>query len=101
MDFGLVLDILIKRPRMMLHDDRYATFVAFIEGYDTAVGNTLLSGFQEWVAEQLTGSSINNVHWAWLIIKSHSPKTPDQELAQHLLQFLGTFLELGKDSAQG
>ncbi|MEU3647480.1 hypothetical protein AB0E59_29130 [Lentzea sp. NPDC034063] len=54
------------RRRMYLPDDRYGTAVAFVEGYNSALGGAPLAGFQEYVAGR-TGQTGSPVWWPYLI----------------------------------
>ncbi|MCR3751468.1 hypothetical protein [Lentzea californiensis] len=65
------------RRRMYLPDDRYGTAVAFVEGYNSALGAVPLSGFQEYVATR-TGNAGSPVHWSYLIASTAVPDIFDE-----------------------
>lgn len=51
---------------MFLMDDNYLTMVAFIMGFDAAMGGVLLSGFDDWCQEKLGGGE-SSLHWSSII----------------------------------
>ncbi|MEV6299130.1 hypothetical protein AB0M02_06970 [Actinoplanes sp. NPDC051861] len=54
------------RRRMYLLDDRFATAVAFVEGYNAAFDGVPLAGFRDYVADRIFGHG-STVHWSYLI----------------------------------
>ncbi|MBU2663829.1 hypothetical protein KOI35_09945 [Actinoplanes bogorensis] len=63
-----------RRRRMYVPDDRYATAVAFVLGFDAASDGVALAGFQEYVGDRTTHRS-SPVHWPFLILESKLPGT--------------------------
>ncbi|MET8278969.1 hypothetical protein [Micromonospora sp. NPDC005174] len=57
---------------MYLLDDRFSTAVAFVQGYDTAFDGTPLSGFRDYVADQLLNRE-SRLHWAYVIASTKVP----------------------------
>jgi hypothetical protein len=57
---------------MIMVSDRYEVMVAFVSGCNAATEGDLLAGFQEWVAEKVTGHPTASVAWAQLIADSQS-----------------------------
>lgn len=99
------------RRRMYLPDDRFATAVAFVEGFNTALAGAPLDGFQAYVAARLRrpGSSL---HWSSLIASTKLPvilerpfgvdEIPaelDAELTDLLVDLLETFQAGGQPPA--
>lgn len=72
MDLGELCFHLRHRRRMYVFDDRYLTVVAFVEGYNTALGGRPLSGFQNHVAERVLGQR-SNVYWGVILASTESP----------------------------
>ena len=50
MTLGELARNLRRAPRMYLPDDRYASAVAFIDGFDTGQAGAALMGFREFLA---------------------------------------------------
>lgn len=90
-----------NRRRMYLLDDRYGTAVAFVCGYNSALGGVPLSGFQQYVAAR-TGHGESAVHWSYLIASAVVPEMLDEgagigrvpvEMGVRLTDMLVDFLE--------
>ena len=61
----LVLQELRKRPGMYVSPANGTTAVAFVDGYNAAVGGGLLVGFREWLVIRLGWGG--NLHWGELV----------------------------------
>lgn len=57
---------------MYLLDDRFATAVAFVEGYNAAFDGVPLAGFGHYVADRILGRS-SPLHWSYLIASTRVP----------------------------
>lgn len=55
---------------MFLLDDRFLTVVAFVQGCDSATGERLLQGFNDWVANRI-GSGESSLYWSSQIANKH------------------------------
>ncbi|MFC0038643.1 hypothetical protein [Actinomadura rayongensis] len=55
-----------ERRGMYLPDGRYASAVAFVEGYNTALGGASLRGFQQWLSKRVYGRD-SGVHWSYIV----------------------------------
>jgi hypothetical protein len=55
-----------RRRRMYLLDDRFATAVAFVEGYNAAFDGVPLAGFRDYVADRIVGHG-STLHRSYLI----------------------------------
>ena len=75
---------------MYLADDRFATAVAFVEGYNAAFDGAPLKDFREFVAAQVVGHD-SPVHWSYLIA---STKVPDVLTGDRALDQLPADVEL-------
>jgi hypothetical protein len=67
MRLGELLFHLTRRRRMYLPDDRFASLVSLVVGFDLASDRSQLGGFQEWVAVRLLGGYSNRVWYSILI----------------------------------
>lgn len=89
---------------MYLLDDRYATAVSFIEGFDVALERQPLRGFKPWLADRICGGE-SPIHWAYIIASvrlpnildgrlrlDHIPSEYDRPLIEDLLRFLNEFI---------
>jgi hypothetical protein len=54
------------RRRMYVSDDRFLTVIAFVEGYNAALGGEPLSRFQTYVTDRVLGR-YSNLHWSAII----------------------------------
>jgi hypothetical protein len=92
---------------MIMVSDRYEVMVAFVSGCNAATEGDLLAGFQEWVAEKVTGHPTASVAWAQLIADSQSPEgksplfselsgEPGAAATGKLLDLLDEFLAQGE-----
>lgn len=61
-----------NRRETYLPDGRYASAVAFIEEFNTALNGEPLRGFQLWLADRIRGGK-SSAHWAYIIA---SPRVP-------------------------
>lgn len=93
-----------KRRAMYLPDERFATAVAFMEGFNAALDGAPLHGFQTWLAERIRGGK-SGIHWAYLVASTRVPEVlegrlrldqipPDQDkpLIDDLLQLVEVFM---------
>jgi hypothetical protein len=64
---------------MYVMDDRFATAVAFIEGFNQANDGRILSGFQSYVIDQINGGERSSVYWASIIAWAESPSKLDTD----------------------
>lgn len=109
MDLLSILPKLRRHSRMYIVDDRYATLVAFIDGYDTATDSQALAGFQSWLALRVLGTDTTGYGWPALVatqvfpeIQSgelaldHLPANGDKELRGKLISLLEEFLRTKK-----
>ena len=58
------LQHLQERPRMHIFDERYTTFVAYIDGLES--GDRMCRDFSDWLARRYLGCD-SNKHWVGLI----------------------------------
>ena len=65
-DFAELLTKIQARPRMWIADERFTTFVAFVDGADAASRGELLAGFREWLAAEY-GWAGSSYSWCGLI----------------------------------
>jgi hypothetical protein len=65
---------------MYLLDDRFATAVAFIEGFSAAHDGNPLNGFQEWVCERILGGCSPR-HWAYVLASAQVPGLVDHQVS--------------------
>lgn len=104
MNFAEVCMHLSKRRRMYLPDERYSSVVAFIEGFNIALGGEPLRGFQEWISMRIRGGH-SSLHWSIIVASIRVPEVldrgirldqvpadVDELLADDLLQMLGDFM---------
>ncbi|GIE84070.1 hypothetical protein [Actinoplanes regularis] len=68
-----------KRRRMYLLDDRFATAVAFVEGFNTALDGAPLAGFQDYVADRILGRR-SSLHWSYIVGSLEFPSLLEGEL---------------------
>ena len=61
-----------KRRGMYLPDERFASAVAFVEGFNQALDGVPLEGFGVFVSRRLTGGE-SPVHWSHLIARTAVP----------------------------
>lgn len=69
-----------NRREMYLPDGRYATAVAFIEGFNVALDGEPLRGFQSWVADRIGGRR-STTHWAYIVASTRFPGVLDGGLS--------------------
>ena len=94
-----------KRPSMYGLDGRYITAVAFVTGYDQALGMRLLVGFGDWLCGRANKPLLSNLFWGAVIEylvfpdffeqkQSAAARTPEQDraLVQYLFAQLDAFL---------
>ena len=67
----LVCD-LDRRPEMFLPDRRYASLVAYIDGFALAQGLSL-HDFQRWLLQRLDLEEPSSLHWGSLVALQVSP----------------------------
>ena len=79
MDLSELCFHLRKRRGMYLPDERFATAVAFVEGYNVAFDGAPLTGFQDYVANRIQGHR-SPVHWSYLIASAGVPGFLDANL---------------------
>lgn len=68
-----------KRREMYLPDGRFATAVAFIEGFNAALDGAPLHGFQAWLAERIRGGK-SSIHWAYIVASTRVPEVLEGRL---------------------
>ena len=61
-----------RRRRLYLPDDRFASAVAFVEGYNAASDGKALESFGPYVSQRLTGHH-SPQHWSFLIASTRAP----------------------------
>ncbi|MGN2638659.1 hypothetical protein ACTD5D_21300 [Nocardia takedensis] len=57
---------------MYLPDDRYASAVAFIDGFDTGQAGAALMGFREFLLTKFFAGRHSPYHWGYLILASEN-----------------------------
>jgi hypothetical protein len=67
---------------MILPDGRYATLVAFVEGYNCAMNGAALLGFHDWVADVVLGRSCS-IYWPFIIASKYMPELLDESQHGH------------------
>jgi len=101
MRLGELIFHLTRRRGMYLPDDRFASLVSLMTGFDMASEGSQLRGFQEWVAARLLGRYSNHV-WYWILISAKLgpdavlddlPAGADLELIELTLELLTAFAE--------
>ncbi|MFI5495784.1 hypothetical protein [Actinoplanes sp. NPDC051859] len=70
-----------NRRRMYLMDDRFATAVAFVEGYNAAFDGVPLAGFRDYVADRIVGHGSTTLHWSYLIASKKVDGLLDGEIS--------------------
>ncbi|MBM2614909.1 hypothetical protein JIG36_04970 [Actinoplanes sp. LDG1-06] len=89
-----------NRRGMYLPDGRYASAVAFVEGFNQALDGAPLDGFGAFVSRRLHGGE-SPVRWDYLIARTKAPDTRldqippelDGELTDMLVEFLEEFAQ--------
>lgn len=78
---------------MLLPDQRFASVVSFVVGFDHGKGRRLLGGFSDWVDERVLGRESTRA-WPNVILGAISQGSPSQEedAVQLLLDLLEEFL---------
>ena len=92
-----------RRRRMYLPDDRFASAVAFVEGYNAASDGAALNGFNTYVSERLVGGD-SPVHWSYRIASTRAPDVRldqlpaelDGELTDMMVDLLEEFSASGR-----
>lgn len=69
-----------NRRRMYLHDDRFCTAVAFVDGYNAALDGVPLAGFDEYVETRTVGRS-SSLHWSYLVASTKVPEVLHEHIA--------------------
>jgi hypothetical protein len=103
-DLAEICSHLSKRRRMYLPDERYSSAVAFMEGFNIALGGEPLKGFQEWVSTRIRGGR-SSLHWSIIVASVRVPEVLeggmrldqvpndlDGLLTDDLLRMLGDFI---------
>ncbi|GIF43912.1 hypothetical protein [Actinoplanes xinjiangensis] len=101
MRLGELLFHLTRRRGMYLPDDRFASLVSLVVGFDLASDRSQLDGFQEWVAARLLGRYSNHVWYSILISTrlgsvtgiNDLPPDADLDLINFALELLTEFAE--------
>lgn len=94
---------LSRRPEMFLPDQRYASFVAYIDGFSLAQGLNL-HGFQRWLVRRLELEEPSSLHWGALVATQVSPpgergalaglaESDQRRATQMLLSMLAEYLD--------
>lgn len=65
--FAELLTRVQARPRMWLADERFTTFVAFVDGADAASGGELLAGFRESLAAEYGWAGSSYAWWGLIV----------------------------------
>lgn len=71
---------------MYLLDDRFATAVAFVEGYNAAFDGVPLAGFRDYVAHRVIGRG-SAFHWSYLIASTKVPGLLEGEISLDRIPF--------------
>jgi hypothetical protein len=92
MDAWQIVSALRTRPRGYVPDDKYATVVGFLTGFDEAQSGGALAGFQEFV--ELKFGSHSSIVW-WSLAPKIAPAVedqPDEAKVSRLLDLLEEYL---------
>ncbi|MFB7878527.1 hypothetical protein ACFC06_25050 [Nocardia sp. NPDC056064] len=74
MQLGELCRYLKKARRMYILDDRYASAVSFIAGFDVALGGEPLRRFDKFLLDRFfEGKSTSSLHWGYMIAATEFP----------------------------
>ncbi|MGH9120415.1 MAG: hypothetical protein ACRDYC_00480 [Acidimicrobiales bacterium] len=105
MELQALLAGLRSHHRLYLLDDRFASLVSLLDGYDIAKDNKALRGFQHWLAERFEKSRSSGYSWPALVARQvvpgvltgelrfdQIPATYDRQLRETVISLIEEFL---------